>query len=109
MAFDKKDIGAAWEKTSSRGTPYLSIELELNGEKIKLVAFKNGYKELDKHPDWKIYPSDDQAPQGGSYAPTKTQMSAPAPVNPAPDVEPLDSLDSFAYPEESIDPDDIPF
>ncbi len=98
MAFDKKDIGAAWERVSSRGTQYLNIQLELDGRKIRLVAFKNGYKEKDNQPDWKIYPDDDREPQAAAQSP------AAAPKAPA--VEPATS---FTYPEENIDPEDIPF
>jgi hypothetical protein len=29
----------------------------VNGEKIRIVAFKNGYKKEDKHPDWNIMKS----------------------------------------------------
>ena len=56
-----KSIGAMWEQDGKRG-PYLSGQIEVNGEKIRFVAFKNGYKKEAKQPDWKIMPS---VPQGG--------------------------------------------
>ena len=45
-------IGALWQRTSAKGTTYLTGEI--NGQKI--VAFPNR-KEHDKQPDWQVYKS----------------------------------------------------
>jgi hypothetical protein len=47
-------IGALWENTTGKGQKYLSGQIEIDGKKIRIVAFKNGYKKEDKHPDWNI-------------------------------------------------------
>ena len=48
-----RDIGALWLKMGNKGE-YLSGYVEVNGVKVDLVCFKNGYKKSDKHPEWKI-------------------------------------------------------
>jgi hypothetical protein len=47
-------IGALWENKTSKGQVYMAGQIEWKGEKIKIVAFKNGYKKEDRHPDWNI-------------------------------------------------------
>lgn len=34
---------------------YLSGQVEIDGKKIKLTAFKNDYKKVEKHPDYILY------------------------------------------------------
>lgn len=53
-------IGALWLKTSPKGEKYMSGQIELNGEKIRLAVFKNSKKELEKHPDYNILLSGQQ-------------------------------------------------
>lgn len=50
-----ESIGALWEKNSPKGAKYFAGSVEIDGKKIPLVVFKNGYKKEDKHPDWKIF------------------------------------------------------
>lgn len=57
----RKDVGAAWTRTSQAGQKYWSMKVELGGEKYDLVAFKNGYKETENQPDIKIYLSEKKA------------------------------------------------
>lgn len=50
----KKDIGAIWVKSGQYGD-YLSISIEINGQKHNFTAFPNKYKETgDKKPDYRI-------------------------------------------------------
>lgn len=50
----KKDVGAIWVKSGQYGD-YLSIQVEINGQKHNLVAYPNKYKEAgDKKPDYRI-------------------------------------------------------
>lgn len=52
MAFTKEDErGTIYENTSASGTPYL--KLTIKGEKF--IAYRNKFKEEDRHPDWKVY------------------------------------------------------
>jgi len=58
----KTKIGAAWSREGAKGK-FLSGEIQLNGEKIKVLIFKNGFKEKDgeKSPDYIIYQVNDEA------------------------------------------------
>lgn len=56
-------IGALWLKTTPKGEKYMSGQIELNGEKIRLAVFKNSKKELEKHPDYNILLSGQQNQQ----------------------------------------------
>jgi len=48
------NIGAIWVKSGQYGD-YLSISLEINGEKKSFVAYSNKYKEQgDNKPSWNI-------------------------------------------------------
>lgn len=49
-------IGALWQTESAKGT-YYTGSIEVGGEVIKVVVFKNGYKKESKHPDMIIYKS----------------------------------------------------
>jgi uncharacterized protein (DUF736 family) len=54
----KKSVGGAWKRTSKNGNRYLYIKLD-SGEVY--LAFDNDYKEEDKHPDFKLYPKEDES------------------------------------------------
>lgn len=54
MGYDNNGTGAGWKKTSDKGVPYISCQLEHNGEKIYFSLFKNDRKTEDKHPDYNI-------------------------------------------------------
>jgi uncharacterized protein (DUF736 family) len=48
-------MGALWEKTSSKtGDKFMSGNIEVNGQKIDIVVFKNDKGDNEKKPDWKI-------------------------------------------------------
>ncbi len=54
MADGKQEsIGAIWER-DGKGGVFLSGEIEVDGQKVKFVAFRNKYKKEEKHPDWRI-------------------------------------------------------
>lgn len=46
-------IGALWEKSGRNGV-FFAGEIELNGEKTKIVVFPNSKKEKETQPDWNI-------------------------------------------------------
>jgi len=50
---NKVTSGALWEKTTSKGDPYFSGTVEIDGVKYSVAFFKNSYKKEDKHPDYK--------------------------------------------------------
>lgn len=62
MSDKKQSIGALWEKKTKNGDTLFSGSIEIDGKKTKIAVFKNGYKKEDKHPDWKIFIDDYQAP-----------------------------------------------
>ena len=49
-----KSIGALWVN-EGKNIKYLAGEIEVNGETVKIVVFKNSYKTEEKHPDYRIY------------------------------------------------------
>ena len=62
----KQSIGGIWIRESKSGDRYVSLQVEVNGQKVNLVGFKNKYKEEGgKQPDYKLYPSEPkpQAPK----------------------------------------------
>lgn len=48
-------IGALWNKISKTNTRYMSGTVELNGQKINIVAFANDKGDNEKKPDWKLF------------------------------------------------------
>lgn len=60
MPNDPNELGALWEKSSSRGT-YMTGTI--NG--VKVVVFKNSRKSSDKQPDWRVLKSKPK-PTGGN-------------------------------------------
>jgi len=65
MQENNDQIGAMWIKEGQRGK-YMSGVIEINGEKINIVVFKNGYKKEDKHPDYRILKSRPKSEQYGN-------------------------------------------
>jgi len=55
MATETK-IGSLWLSTSQNPkAPFAKGEIELNGKKIKIIVWKNSYKQAgDKKPDYRI-------------------------------------------------------
>lgn len=55
----KQSIGGVWIRESKGGDKYISLQVEVNGQKINLVGFKNKYKEDGgKQPDYKLFVSE---------------------------------------------------
>ena len=64
---DNNKIGALWINEKN-GKKYMSGSVEINGQAIRIVVFKNNYKEQDKHPDYNIMlsqPQQNQQQQNG--------------------------------------------
>ena len=103
MTDQKKDIGVLWSKTGAKGE-YLSGTIELGGQKFKIIAFKNGYKKTEAQPDWRIFPQQERVAteQETNRGPETTQ---PGNMGRATAQKPS----RIEYPEEEIDPSDIPF
>jgi len=53
---EKEKLGALWVKSGPKGD-FFTGDVEINGVRTKIVAFQNGFKQQDKHPDWIIYKS----------------------------------------------------
>lgn len=93
---DLKEVGALWSRTKGEKT-YYTGNININGTVIELRVFKNDYKKSDKHPDLKVFitaPDDQPAPQ---HEPT-IDITNPRNQSVLPE-----------YPDEPIDPSDIPF
>ena len=84
-----KDVGAIWNMKTRNGSRYLSISLDVDGEKRQFVAFKN-HKMKDTHPDYRIFPS--QSNKGGD---TRTEPRNEEKPKSTPPEEVLDESESF--------------
>ena len=49
------EVGALWTKSSQRGEEYMTGDITVNGAKTQIIVFRNGFKEHDKMPDFRIY------------------------------------------------------
>lgn len=69
MSEQRENIGALWLKESRNGNKFMSGVVEIDGVKHDIVVFKNNYKKEDKHPDYRIFPSqprEDRREQAGA-------------------------------------------
>jgi len=73
MAKEDK-IGALWLKKNERG-PWFSGVIKVGETEQKIVVFKNGYKQEERHPDYVIYKSKprDAAPADEPFAAPPSQ------------------------------------
>jgi uncharacterized protein (DUF736 family) len=67
----KKDIGALWLKKSQKtDTSYLSGSIKLpSGETMKVLVFKNKYKNSSNQPDYRIFPDEKLATEKPAATP----------------------------------------
>lgn len=98
MTTKKQSIGALWVKQGAKGD-YLSGYVEVDGQKVPLVCFINGYKKEAKHPDYQIYKSEPRQGQG-----ERTETEQRAPLN-----ETVEKPTTATQDDDIIYPDDIPF
>lgn len=61
---ENNSLGALWINESKAGNKYMAGQIEVDGKKIKIVVFKNKFKEEEKHPDYRIFPSQPKEAQG---------------------------------------------
>jgi len=73
--WQKREVGALWKKespTQKYFSGHIKVDDGMGGEELlKVVIFKNNYKEKDNHPDFRIYSVDDSRPQ-----PSKEEASS---------------------------------
>ena len=87
------ELGALWRRTSkTSGETYLSGTIQIDGKAIELRIFPNKYKKNDKQPDFRIM--------------TEGAEDQPAPRSSEPEIQ---TSTAPEYPEEQINPEDIPF
>ena len=97
----KDDIGALWEREKN-GKTYFSGTIKLeNGSVLEIIAFPNDFKTKENQPDIRIYRRESQPQDARTTAAPRT---APRPA-PAPKAEET----GYTYPDEEINPEDIPF
>lgn len=66
MSIEKsKSIGGLYNKVSQKGLDYLNGFINIEGKKLKIVAFKNNMKATDTTPDYSIFVSE---PNGAPMA-----------------------------------------
>jgi hypothetical protein len=96
MAQDKS-IGALWVKKNQRGD-FMTGYIEVEGQKVEIVCFPNGYKTQEKHPDFRIMISQPRQQRDPVAEEARNQ-------------EELNNLGTVTHApnEEEIDPSTIPF
>lgn len=58
MGEREQSIGGLWQKEDREGGTYLSGEIRVGGETVRVVVFRNGRKQPgEKTPDWRIFPA----------------------------------------------------
>lgn len=60
MENKKNDIGALWVRQSQKGDFYAGKITTDSGEEIKIVVFKNNYKNKENQPDYTILKSKEE-------------------------------------------------
>ena len=63
----QQSVGALWETRSRNGLSFMTGNVEVNGHRMKIVAFKNANKKTDKHPDWRIFISKPKPKETGDF------------------------------------------
>jgi len=62
---NRPSCGGLWSRTSRQGNKFLSGEIELGGQKYRIVIFANGLKKAgEKTPDYRIFESEPPQTQG---------------------------------------------
>lgn len=61
MSPKEKNIGGVWNGISKGGKPYLSISIEIDGEKRGFIAFANSFKQNERQPDYHVFPKGEGA------------------------------------------------
>ena len=76
-----KNIGALWLNQSKNGVKFLTGNIEINNQKIKIVVFKNKNKKEAKHPDYNILLSEPKSdtPTGNSQIMQGTDVTGSVP------------------------------
>lgn len=109
MAYDKKQddsIGAFWGKTSKKGTRFYSGAITLDGKEYEVVMFTNT-KTKDTQPDFRVHLSVPyQKPSSGETVHTPENGTSGTLQNVA-ETQKVDK--GYDYPDEEIDPAQIPF
>jgi hypothetical protein len=55
MPASEHKIGALWRRETRDNAEYMKGEVEIDGRKVPIVVFKNGYKERSNQPDYIVY------------------------------------------------------
>ena len=66
----RNKLGALWSRETRSGGNLLKGVLDIDGKKIDIVIWANGYKENDRQPDFYIYEDDyrkQQAAQSSEF------------------------------------------
>ena len=92
-------IGAIWVNQSKAGNQYMSITLEINGETVKAIGFKNKYKTSDRHPGWNIFKDEKENVPQAAFPDDD--------IEDTPTVTPADGSDDDKHGD--FEDDDIPF
>jgi len=60
-----RKLGALWENTSKKGSKYMSGVIEIGGETVRVLIFRNYQKSNERSPDYTIYESEPRTKDPG--------------------------------------------
>jgi len=76
----EREAGAFWSREKNGGEKYLTGYVEVNGERVQVVAFRNKFKkEGENTPDLRVY-LDNVKMEGSSQSNTKKVEEDPLPI-----------------------------
>lgn len=81
MPKSEDKIGALWQRESRGGAEYMSGEIEVGGQKLRVTVFKNSYRtDVNRQPHFIIYRDNGQsAPPAQAEAMASEDRMAPSP------------------------------
>lgn len=51
-----KELGALWTwEPKNGGEEYMTGKITINGNETSIILYRNGYKDAENQPDWRIY------------------------------------------------------
>ena len=92
-----KELGALWArqgKTQNYFSGYVTVG-ELGFEKkVRIVGFKNNFKDSENQPDFRLYESEDQEQRSSAESPKADSSNTESPNTESPNTESPESTES---------------
>ena len=75
MPRNEDKLGALWINEKKDGSKYMSGEIEVDGQTLKVVVLKNNYKKESKHPDYEVLRKKQQGEGSGQPQGSKQEQA----------------------------------